>query len=564
MTYSKDSVRGWQFVLPLILTCFALIALPEVSRARPNDRVYAIREPYLEYNDVGTLELELSNVGVLGNPGFVEGPGAGWEGGEYLYASGLWIAAIPSDQQPHVSTGAYEFELRPTLDLVDHLYLSREGWPGGNHLGMSYQADDDHDGYVDEDFHNGKDDDGDGAIDEDFSAVSEQMYSCEYWDYTPEAIAQYPQHHPLNVFIRQRSLAWSETGIDDFVGVAYSVVNVGNETLQNVYLGFFTDGDCGLRQAPAYWSDDGGFWMHLDSLLVYPGVGETESLAVNTDLAYMYDTPVNAGDNVDGFFGILLLDCRMEGEDAEANRELSMHTIRFFSGSAPYPQGDPRNDAERYAAMSLGTQPAQPTATPNDYRYIISVGPIAALAPGEKVDLVVAYIAGLGYYDALTHMPDPSRGPDGLPSDRSLLANALRACKLYHGYSMEIGGQPETQVHWVSSALTVGPVQVPPSGPRANGVKGTGSRVSVNPRSAPCGLSLELDQPASGQLCVYDLQGRRIRMLGETSLGAGRHELGWDGRNDQGCMMPGGVYFLRFAGGRTDQVGRFLFVRGGR
>ncbi len=83
------------------------------------------------------------------------------------------------------------------------------------------------DGLIDEDPLNGKDDDGDGRIDEDYSAISQQMFSCEYWDYTEEARNRYPEHRPLNVRIHQESYAWSTEGANEFVGFDFKIFNDG-------------------------------------------------------------------------------------------------------------------------------------------------------------------------------------------------------------------------------------------------------------------------------------------------------------------------------------------------
>ncbi len=52
--------------------------------------------------------------------------------------------------------------------------LYREGVPGG-HRGFSIKADDDGDGFIDEDRADGRDNDGDGHVDEDFAALGEEM-----------------------------------------------------------------------------------------------------------------------------------------------------------------------------------------------------------------------------------------------------------------------------------------------------------------------------------------------------------------------------------------------------
>ena len=61
-------------------------------------------------HDVGRFWLQLTNLGIVGNPWYAVSQrlSAEWppgSGNEYLYAAGLWIGGIdPRDRQPHVST----------------------------------------------------------------------------------------------------------------------------------------------------------------------------------------------------------------------------------------------------------------------------------------------------------------------------------------------------------------------------------------------------------------------------------------------------------------------------
>jgi len=56
------------------------------------------------------------------------------------------------------------------------------------------------------------------------------------------------------------------------------------------------------------------------------------------------------------------------------------------------------------------------------------------------------------------------------------------------------------------------------------------------------------------RLAVYDLQGRRVRTLASHAMAAGRHVLGWDGRDAGGVRSASGVYFVRLeAAGRVEQ-----------
>ena len=169
---------------------------PRRDPADTPEALYAMRLPNLYHHNVGLLELMVTNVGIVGNP-FVRGVyGAGWRGGEYLFAASLWIGAIAPDNLAYVSTGAgytaerVEMELLPPLDPRYTIYESFEGMSGGERPGFSpSQGNDDGDEEIDEDFHNGLDDDGDGRIDEDYQAVSQQMFSCEYWDNSRETIS---------------------------------------------------------------------------------------------------------------------------------------------------------------------------------------------------------------------------------------------------------------------------------------------------------------------------------------------------------------------------------------
>ncbi len=396
--------------------------------------LYAIRQPNIFYHNVGLLEMLVSNVGVVGNPFGLDTFGAGWKGGEYLYAASLWVGAIASDNLAYVSTGAYQYELRPSLDPIDTIYPSFEGAIGGDRAGFSTNGgDDDGDGLVDEDPLNGKDDDGDGLIDEDYAAISQQMFSCEYWDYTEQATEVYPDHRPLHIKIRQNSYAWSTTGANEFVGLDYEILNDGFETLRELYVGYFVDSDAGRKEAQGYYTDDGGEFRTIDTTYVNRQIEytctdhdgtfrECNKQPLNIDIAYMFDTPGsepggNAADDMgpgsNGYFGGMFLGHTTDPFGERAPSSVQIHTMRFFSGSGTYPEGDPRNDFERYDLLSAGDKPRRPTSQPSDYRYCFSAGPFRELLPGEKLQLQVAFVIGNEW--------------------RGLLENALNAQRIYNG-----------------------------------------------------------------------------------------------------------------------------------
>jgi hypothetical protein len=60
------------------------------------------------------------------------------------------------------------------------------------------------------------------------------------------------------------------------------------------------------------------------------------------------------------------------------------------------------------------------------------------------------------------------------------------------------------------------------------------------------------------EMRLYDVTGRPVRrILEQRSRGSGRYEMGWDGRNDGGDLVPPGIYVARIRL-RTDTDGTSL------
>ncbi len=69
-------------------------------------------------------------------------------------------------------------------------------------------------------------------------------------------------------------------------------------------------------------------------------------------------------------------------------------------------------------------------------------------------------------------------------------------------------------------------------------------------------------QAALTELAVYDVSGRMVRNLTRAAAGAeGPGILSWDGRGEDGRMLPGGVYWVRMATTQGDRTARFVMVR---
>ncbi len=67
-------------------------------------------------------------------------------------------------------------------------------------------------------------------------------------------------------------------------------------------------------------------------------------------------------------------------------------------------------------------------------------------------------------------------------------------------------------------------------------------------------IRYELPQPAFVLLEIYNLLGQKVRTLVAISRPLRRYEVQWNGREEAGKALPGGVCFYRFDAGNFTQV----------
>ena len=82
-----------------------------------------------------------------------------------------------------------------------------------------------------------------------------------------------------------------------------------------------------------------------------------------------------------------------------------------------------------------------------------------------------------------------------------------------------------------------------------------------NPTHARANLTLVLNQAVtSGLIEVYDISGRRVRVLHDGPLAAGSNPLAWDGRRDNGAQAHTGVFLVRARLDGFERVTRFVLL----
>lgn len=82
-----------------------------------------------------------------------------------------------------------------------------------------------------------------------------------------------------------------------------------------------------------------------------------------------------------------------------------------------------------------------------------------------------------------------------------------------------------------------------------------------NPFSPIVNIRLRLPQEADPCIRIYDAAGRMVRTLNLGHLGVGLHRAVWNGADETGHRLPGGMYFVKASIGGREVQSRVLMVR---
>jgi hypothetical protein len=85
-------------------------------------------------------------------------------------------------------------------------------------------------------------------------------------------------------------------------------------------------------------------------------------------------------------------------------------------------------------------------------------------------------------------------------------------------------------------------------------------RPAPNPFGRETVLEYALPEPARVRIAVYDLAGRRVRVLTDAFLEPDRYRVTWDGRNGDGRHLSSGIYFVRYEAGTSTIVRRVTLL----
>jgi hypothetical protein len=229
----------------LLLAAATESSLWAISKRNPHDRALLkpLARPAKDFrvHNVGTLWTMVTNFGSYGDPN-TSVPSMDWPGGSetyYLWEGRFWIGAIVDGEKlcSHADYGNYEFY--PTE-------------------GSTF------------DF-------GPGKSIQDHAVVYDDLFSIA-------------GHTPLGVEVHERGLTWSMGDYDDFIIYEYEIINVGDKTLNGVYLGWIYDCDVAAIADP---SDP-----NIDDLVDYDGFDGNDT---DTDIVDWVDPMDLDGDDVTGY-----------------------------------------------------------------------------------------------------------------------------------------------------------------------------------------------------------------------------------------------------------------------
>ncbi len=87
--------------------------------------------------------------------------------------------------------------------------------------------------------------------------------------------------------------------------------------------------------------------------------------------------------------------------------------------------------------------------------------------------------------------------------------------------------------------------------------------VYPNPGRGPTGVQLHIagapgESAVAGDVAIFDLTGRRVRMIRQGEFARGLTTLSWDGRDERGEELRSGVYLLRFSAAGSAAVFRIV------
>lgn len=412
-----------------------------------------------------------------------------------------------------------------------------------------------------------------------------------FWDYVDMR-----WHRPLGVEIVQKNYSWLEQGLQDIIISEYSIKNIGEEILEDVYVGLFLDTDICEYVYPYfsqdYMDDITGF---LKKFEIAPGDTEEVNIAWAADIDGWAECDGGVQWIVRDIIGTKILGVSPSNVQFSYNWWISCPfglpndwgpwTIEnqtkwaqencYTPGDTLFPHdalGTPGGDCSKYFIMSNGEtdydqvysctwpldHPEEGWLNPseicttfadgNDTRFLLSFGPFEEFMPGDSISFAVAYIMGENFHTDPDNGQNLPANPDSFYAhvDFSDLVNkALLAQRTY-------------------DTLLYGPTHVEES-QQATPPDFSLSQNYPNPFNPETRFEYVIpagrEQSSHTVLQIFNILGQSVKTLVDEPQAAGRYQVVWDGKDESGDEVASGIYFYKLKIGEHSQTKRMVLIR---
>lgn len=430
----------------------------------------------------GLVNLNVTNMGYLGNgysnpslPSCEYPPNSNVE---HIYLAGIWVGAVMASGQVAVTTGAQDAssleageqfrEFAMPTDSTSVRYPVRE-WSNVQNSDL-YHPD----------------------------ALATHHLEVSFNDFQ---VNEAGTHSPLGIKVVLRALSWGAPYADDFVILDYRIINLTDDDLTDVYLGFWNDTTVGnTTLTDPYPGAQGTPWNFYDDVNGAFRPGDVEG----DDLWMMYERDEDGWEGLAAsWVGTRLLGTSEPALPGDGMSPVSYNQWRFQGQPDEddwyLPAGEQEDRPGKYQILANGDWDVdQPGEDPvnslaSNWTAMMSTGPFPLLAGGDTLSFTVAIVCG----------------PDSL----SLLENSKVAQLAYdQGFAIP-AGPPSPRLAFEYDRDSVTLAWEPGD---SLGVDAEGNPVELasdDPRRSPeHHISLVTNQP--------DFQGYRIyRFQGDTFQG---------------------------------------------
>jgi hypothetical protein len=219
--------------------------------------------------------------------------------------------------------------------------------------------------------------------------VADETYHTVYVDTLPISKDRADEPHtPAGLRIVQETYTWGFDPLDDFIVVEVNVINTSMRSLQDVWIGIYTELVTNNRQAnwPAW--PPGGRWFDFQD----PTWDAERHMLVNRNVERRFVSAETRaalkvlGSGGRGPYG--------RGPDSLATKQITLTAWNWNPAMF-----QTWSDDSLYARMSTGRivdleTPEFEPSVENNPVSILAVGPFADLAPGDTTQVVLAFLAG--------------------------------------------------------------------------------------------------------------------------------------------------------------------------